>query len=332
MQKNSAKQESVVDYGANFDIEQKLNEVAEKITTIEGWKVYIEQFSELCCRRCANFEISKSKKKSEGANLKRPIAVITAGQPGAGKTPLIELLRKCLKEEYGIEPVLNNADFFRFCVPGTDKITRDFPEQASMVTDPVVKLARKYLIEESINNRQSTIIENTLGDTRAVKQIMDSEIYDIFIAVLAVPREESLLSDFERYIKMKESCDAARLVSIEAHDIRYNALDKNINDLNDQRIRIQVYSRGERDGDDPIKLYDSSKKSTRFISIQESIDFARNQTFKKGISTYESRLNKIREKLTEFGMTVEEKKELEKLEDIINKVIEQEKEGWGYDD
>ena len=31
-------------------------------------------------------------------------------------------------------------------------------------------------------------------------------------------------------------------------------------------------------------------------------------------------------------MTVEEEKELEKLEDIINKVIEQEKEGWGYDD
>lgn len=331
---NSIRQTSsvYVDENEQSDIEEKLKTIASKITTIEEWEEYIKKFYEQCCKRCAELEISECKNKSN-SKLDRPIAVITAGQPGAGKTPLINMYRKIINEEYGVEPVLNNSDLYRFCVPGSKRITETFPEHASRVTDPVVKKVRQYLIEKSIQSRQSTIIENTLGDVNAVNQIKESGIYDFYITLLAVPREESLLSDFERYIEMKEDCTAARLVSIKAHDDRFFALDNNINKLHRQGIRIIVHSRGKGEKAFPEVIYDSyDSNNKRFRSLQESIDYTRNENFNQGKSEYEIRLKEIRSKLEGFGMTKEEEGELNKLEIIINEVIRNQKEGIDYDD
>ena len=123
MQENNELQESVVST-EEIDIVKKLKSIAEKIETIEEWKKYINMFCEQCCKRMAKIEISNSIKNSEGANLKRPIAVITAGQPGSGKTPLINELKNRLNEEYGVKAVINNADLYRFCVPGSKRITK----------------------------------------------------------------------------------------------------------------------------------------------------------------------------------------------------------------
>lgn len=303
-------------------IDDRLLEMASQITTIEGWEAYISQYHPAFCSVLAKLE-TKVNSNGEKSTAK-PIAVILGGQPGAGKSALIATYKSKLKSDYNIDAVINNADFYRFCVPGSYRIAQDFPESASRVTDPVVKMMRKNLMEESIAQGQSIIIENTLGDTIVVDKMQESNVHDIWLALMAVPRTESLLSDFERYIKMKESADVARLVSIEAHDKRFKALDKIAIKLENEGVRTLVHSRGQTESDFVNVEYDSSDSNRRYSNVLDAMSSIRKKEFVKGSSSYPERLKIIREKMEGFGMTKDEEEELKKLEEIIGKSISKE--------
>lgn len=305
-------------------IDQRLLSIASQITTVEDWEKFISQYYEAFCTVLAKLE---TKSNSTIATNKKPVAVITGGQPGAGKSALIATYKAILEQQYGIKPVINNADFYRFCVPGSYRIAADFPESASKLTDPVVKLMRKNLMEESIAQGQSIIIENTLGDTIAFDRMSESKVHDIWLALMAVPREESLLSDFERYIKMKEACDVARLVSVEAHDKRYYALDKIADQLENRGVRTIVHSRGETDQDFAVVEYDSADKGhRRYANVVDAMRQVRAKKFKEAVPTFPERLKTIRQKMEGFGMTPDEEMELQKLEEIIGLAILRENE------
>lgn len=311
---------------ASSSIDERLLSIASGITTIEGWEKFIKEYYEAFCSVLAKLETKTSGGRAN-SNGQKPIAVITGGQPGAGKSPLIAKYKSLLKKDYNIDAVVNNADFYRFCVPGSYKIATDFPESASKLTDPVVKQMRKDLMEESIAQGQSIVIENTLGDTIAFDRMQESNVHELWLALMAVPREESLLSDFERYIKMKESCDVARLVSIEAHDKRYNALDKIALKLENRGVRTIVHSRGKTESDFPIVEYDSSDNANRkYPNVVEAMNATRRRNFKENYTGYADRLITIREKMEGFGMTPDEEEELKKLEGIIGLSITKENE------
>ena len=302
-------------------LEERLSSISSNISSVQGWRDYISTYYIDFCKLLAKYETNQIKYSK---NNNRPIAIITAGQPGSGKTPLLAKYKQILNENHGTDAVLNNADFYRFCIPGTHKIASDFPEFASELTDPVVKAMRKNLIEEAIKQKQSIIVENTLGDTIITDLLKQSDSHEMWITAMAVSRQESLLSDFERYIKMKDNCDVARLVSIEAHDKRYHALDKNIASLEKDGIKILVHSRGNNSEDYPYVEYDSSNTSDlRYQNSIEAINSIRLRDFKKGFNKYVQRLQIIREKMEEYGMTPEEECELEKLETIIMESIKE---------
>lgn len=313
----------------SYTIDKRMEEVANSITTVDEWRDYIKKYYQPFCSILSKLETKSSKNKACTEN--KPIAVITGGQPGAGKSALLPMYKGVLRTLYQMNAVVNNADFYRFCIPGSYKIAMDFPESASELTDPVVKEMRKDLIEESIKQKQSIIIENTLGDTLALDQMEESKVHDIWVTLMAVPREESLLSDFERYIKMKEAGGVARLVSVAAHDKRYYALDKIVPELEKRNIRLLVHSRGKREVDFPNLEYDSSNSSNvkRFGNASEAMRELRVKNFKEHVSGYEERVKLIREKMEGFGMTEEENEELKKLESIIELSVRKEKEKEG---
>ena len=304
-------------------IDQRLLLIASQINTVEGWQEFINQYYEVFCAVLAKLE---TKVDNKDVSNQKPIAVITGGQPGAGKSALIATYKSILEEQYGIKPVINNADFYRFCVPGSYKIAKDFPESASRLTDPVVKLMRKNLMEESIAQGQSIIIENTLGDTIAFDRMSQSPVHDIWLALMAVPREESLLSDFERYIKMKDACDVARLVSVEAHDKRYYALDKIASKLENKGVRTIVHSRGKTEEDFAVVEYDSAEANKKYANVVDAMSQVRAKKFKEAVPKFPERLKTIRQRMEEFGMTPDEEAELEKLEEVIGIAITKENE------
>ena len=309
----------------NVSIDDRLEEIASNIRTLDEWKRYIADYYPVFCGLLAKLEVNAGGTLEE--SNKKPIAVILGGQPGAGKSALIATYKTILKDGYGIDAGINNADFYRFSVPGSYRVATDFPESASEVTDPVVKMMRRNLMEESIAQKKSVIIENTLGDTIVVDKMRQGGVHDIWLALMAVPREESLLSDFERYIKMQETADIARLVSVEAHDKRYRALDKIVSELENTDMRILVHSRGKTENDFVTLEYDSKNPDKRYSSALDAIGKIRKRTFKEGVHGYGDRLKNIRQKMESLGMTPDEEIELHTLEDIITKSIAKEMEG-----
>lgn len=307
---------------SKMPIDERLEALTSTFTTPEEWENYINNYYQAFCSVLAKLETKNNSTKT--TRIERPIAIITGGQPGAGKTALISTYKQLLKRDLGIDAVINNADFYRFCVPGTYKIAIDFPEVASKLTDPVVKLMRQKLMEESINQGQSIIIENTLGDTIAFDIMKQSSVHEIWLALMAVPREESLLSDFERYIKMKEASDVARLVSIDAHDKRYYALDKIAQELENSGVRTMVHSRGKTENSPTTIKYDSNENNSIYRNATQAMTEIRRKTFNEQHSNYGERLTTIKKKMNGFGMTPDEKVELEKLENIIGKSISRE--------
>lgn len=304
----------------NFEktpIDEKFYSIFSRITTIEGWEEYINMYCQPFCEIFAKLETSNNNEDNKVKDRK-PIAVITGGQPGAGKSCLIPTYKSILKENYNINAIVNNADFYRFCIPGTDRIAINFPEVVSKLTDPVVKAMRKNLMERSIAQSQSIIIENTLGDTIAVDLLKECNIHEIWVAIMAVPREESLLSDFERYIKLKETSGISRLVSVEAHDKRYNALERNAMRLENEGLRVIAHSRGKTENDFAIIEYDNQSKNRKYRNISDALNSLRIKNYMKNVSDYSNRLEIIRQKMEDFGMTPDEEKELEKLEEIID--------------
>lgn len=317
---NKPEETKVTNEANNESIDYRLLQIASQIDTVEGWEKFLNQYYEAFCSVLAKLE---TKPNSGKVTTQRPIAVITGGQPGAGKSALIATYKSILEDKYNIKPVINNADFYRFCVPGSYKIATDFPESASRLTDPVVKMMRKNLMEESISQGQSIIIENTLGDTIVVDRMQQSNVHDIWLALMAVPREESLLSDFERYIKMKDACDVARLVSVEAHDKRFHALDKIATRLENEGVRTIVHSRGETEEDFAVPEYDSADTSDKkYGSVAEAMGAIRRKDFRAKVPGYAGRLKTIRQRMEGFGMTKDEEGELEKLETIVGLSIE----------
>ena len=275
-------------------IEEKLYSISSKITTEQEWIDYISTYCEPFCDIFAKLEANSNNKENE--NNRKPIAIITGGQPGAGKSALIPTYKSFLKKKFGIDAIVNNADFYRFCIPGTDRISIDFPESVSKITDPVVKAMRKNLMEQSISKRQSIIIENTLGDTIAVDLLKKSNVHELWVALMAVPREESLLSDFERYIKLKETSGISRLVSIDAHDKRYYALQKNALHLENEGIRVIAHSRGKSENDFAVVEYDSFSLNCKYRNIIEAMNNIRIKNYKENVLGYTDRLIAIRKK------------------------------------
>ena len=297
-------------------IDEKFYSIYSKITTIAGWEDYINTYCQPFCEIFAKLE-TNSNNRDSNSNIEKPIAIITGGQPGAGKSVLIPTYQNILKRQYNIDAIINNADFYRFCVPGTERIAINFPEVVSKLTDPVVKAMRKNLMEQSIAQAQSIIIENTLGDTIAVDLLKKYNVHEIWVALMAVPREESLLSDFERYIKLKEKSGISRLVSIEAHDKRYNALEKNAFKLESEGIRVIAHSRGKTENDFAIVEYDSNNKNRKYQNVVDALNSLRIKNYRENVLGYKDRLENIKKKMEEFGMTIDEAKELDKLEEII---------------
>ena len=304
-----------------IDIEQELFQLApnEKTGTPEEWDEYIETVYIPYCSMVAKLEAQTYNNGNKESNQKQK-AVVIGGQPGAGKSPLIELYIKLLKEEFGIDALGNNADDYRECIPHSDKLMRQFPGVSSKITDKVVKAMRKGLIDEAISQRISFVLENTLGDTIAADQIINAGIHEVWIAIMAVPREESLISNFERYIKMKNSPnEVPRLVSIEAHDKRYKALDENIKKLYNLGARIRVHSRGKTENHIPSLVYDSEQQPENYKTIKEIIETTRRKYLEEHIHRYQERLDAIEKNIRK----PDERNEFNKLKEIIEKAIEE---------
>lgn len=182
----------------------------------------------------------------------KPIAVLLAGQPGAGKTVLSAMLNKLLHDDvYFI-----NGDEYRRFHPNYRKLFDTYGSDSVQMTSKFSGEVTERLIQQIADRKVNLIIEGT-GRTTEIPhktaKALTEKGYRVELAVIATRPEQSLCSTLLRFYEMNEGGTIPRATAAEAHDYIVNMLPGNLDTLyNDSMIsKITIWDRT------PERVYDS---------------------------------------------------------------------------
>ena len=234
------------------------------------------------------------------ADNRTPIALLTGGQPGAGKSGIVIKSRLDF-QKIGVNPVILDGDTYRGLYPNAKQIANEQPDKYADITDKATGKVMGLLIEDSILGGYDFIREGTLNSAEIVDQLIASpKCYKIIIRLLATCREESILSCFERYILMKEATGIGRFITLQSHDKRYIQFPKTAKEQEKKGVQIEVYERGNIINN-PILLYDNKHFNSNFNSFEEALKFGRKHSFEQCKNNIANRIAEIERRLNKMN-------------------------------
>ena len=193
---------------------------------------------------------------------KNPVAIMVGGQPGAGKSGLINKTSLELPNA-----VILDVDDFRYFHPNIDEILKKYPNDLATFTLKFVNdifnavfsklIVKKYNIISQKTLRDNKIIEDTLVYLREKK-------YGVVIRVLAVHELESKLSTLERSLSVKHAMGFCRWTPLKVQDYAYNGIPDTLLDIYNSETcdAVQVYTRGEIPNDSHL-VYSLVKETSK---------------------------------------------------------------------
>lgn len=260
-------------------------------------------------------------------NLKeKPIAIFTGGQPGAGKGALIIQTKK----EFEINHkslLIFDLDRYRAFYKNAIEIALKYPELYAEITGKVAGKIMEMLSEEAIEKGYNFILEGTMGKSVFTLDVLQKKRtdYDIVAKLMAVSKEESLLSIVERYIEMKKDMGIGRMTKFENHNSKYENFPNVVKTLETRDVEVEVYERSH-DVLVPKLIYKTSGKNKRYASVAEAIATGRKHSYDQCFNTMEERVQNIQKDLQEFGEIGKYRKEIDELMDMVERNCKIEKE------
>lgn len=186
-----------------------------------------------------------------------PRAIITAGQPGAGKSRLVE----AAEAEFSKNTVVVDPDRLRGLHPDIRELRQAHPYAWSMQTNHDAGKWAARLRDVAMEGRRNLIVDTTLSDAdAAIRNIrkLQARGYDAEVRVVAAHRLESRLGIDQRFTNDLRNLGYARHVPDDFHTKAYSALPDNLDKVLDRTgARIRIFDREGRE------LYDSRASSLR---------------------------------------------------------------------
>ena len=221
-----------------------------------------------------------------------PIAVVLGGQPGAGKSVLIDNAKKEFDDN---NVVIINGDEFRRMHPNLDEILEYAEEDYAMYTDADVRVWTSDLFEKAINDKYNIIFEGTMRTNRicdTLKKLKDNGFF-IELKILAVNGIDSLISTMERYEKQKNAEGYGRITPSDSHRNAYYGMLDTLEDIESQKC-FDTLEISTRNGD--IVYYNDLKQNKIFskydLGISDTLIKSREE-LKPSMEEVEKRLNNI---------------------------------------
>lgn len=253
-----------------------------------------------------------------------PTAIVTGGQPGAGKIGLVlKSKREVLSN--GEQTVVIDSDIYRGLYKNSMEIAEKYPELYSEITDKATGKITNRLLNELIQGGYNFIFEGTMGKINIIDSLKSApKKYNIIARLMATSREESLLSVFERYIVMIQNMGIGRYATIEAHDSRYESFTEVSKLLEGKGVEVEVYERSKSIEDIayPILIYKTSSKENNYSSVEEALSEGRKRSFERCKGDIQIRLKKINEDLKGLiENNPDFKREIDRLNEILSQSI-----------
>lgn len=160
----------------------------------------------------------------------QPVAILLAGQPGAGKTVLSAMQTKRLQNDaYFI-----NGDEYRRYHPNKEELYRQYGADSVPMTGSFSGAVTERLIQKTSDHKINLIIEGT-GRTTEVPHrtaaLLVEKGYQVELSVIAARPEQSLCSTILRFYEMKQGGTLPRATAVSAHDHVVDVLPDNLDAL-----------------------------------------------------------------------------------------------------
>jgi dephospho-CoA kinase len=202
-----------------------------------------------------NKYINKSSKQN------RPIAVLVAGQPGAGKSAASRTAKKFLSEKGGYIRV--DADRMRELIPTHGQV---YP---SDVTQQDAGRLVKSLRTKIIHEKRNFLEEGTFRDPEGLKNFVEGlkdRGYEVQLLAVSTAKEKSLLGVYKRYeMQIEQGSTHPRILSDEYHNMAYQGFMQSLKKNERLFDQVKVINRA---GD---VLFDSALKKNKHDNAFETV-------------------------------------------------------------
>ncbi|WP_305952946.1 zeta toxin family protein [Emticicia oligotrophica] len=172
------------------------------------------------------FEKIKKKYLFEKEPSINPIGIILGGQPGSGKSFLVNEVRKEFQKDF----IFISTDDLRLYHPAYATLQQNSEtlQNAANLVNPYASAWTERLIKYCIENKFNIIIDSTLGgNVIAVYHTIDmlrENNFSFHLRLMAVPALISKLSIFLRYEFQLKEKGFARWTRMEDHDDRFEKI------------------------------------------------------------------------------------------------------------
>lgn len=190
-----------------------------------------------------------------------PVNVIVGGQPGSGKSQLLNLAL----HDFNNNIFIANLDDFKKFHPQVEQIKRLHERNYSDLTAQFANDIMNLAVKECRNLKINFAVEATMKGAEGInKLISDSKDYGftVNIDLLAVNYSWSALGIFERYEAEKLSTTFGRVIPLEGHDLRYNSMVSAVKEIQKAGLydNLRIFGRGL------VKIHNVIKQQVILVS------------------------------------------------------------------
>lgn len=191
-----------------------------------------------------------------------PIMVIVGGQPGAGKSGLID---KTWAEMPNA--VVLDVDDFRYFHPQIEEILQKYPNDLATFTIKFVNTMFGIVVKELEDKKYNLIAQKTLKDDEVIYDTLvqlKEAGYLVVVRALAVSELESKMSALERSLAVKNTVGYCRWTPISNQDYAYKGMLETTKHIYDSEYCdvVQIFKRNPIPTNSDL-VYSKSKKSSK---------------------------------------------------------------------
>ncbi|MFZ3573737.1 zeta toxin family protein [Streptomyces sp. BH097] len=185
---------------------------------------------------------------------RRPVAVVVAGQPGAGKTTLADLLHAALDRRGGAVRV--SRDLYKSAHDAYPELLAADVRTAGSRVRPDTQAWQRAVEEAARQGRFDVVVESALADPDEFREqatALRAAGYRIEVVALAIPEAVSQLGVLDRYLRAAD--ENRRFVAWENHDTCAAGMLRTLDVIEREQLadRICVVRRGA------VPLYDNER-------------------------------------------------------------------------
>lgn len=244
-----------------------------------------------------------------------PIAYVLGGQPGAGKSILINSAKEEIDDD---NVVIINGDEYRRIHPSSKEILKEYEEDYAFYTDTDVRVWTSDLFEKAIKDKYNLIFEGTMRTNRICDTLkrLKNDGFIVNVKVLSVNGIDSIISTMERYEAQKSLEGHGRITPSESHRLAYYGMLDTLEEIENKKCfdTLEISTR-----DKEIIYYNDLSKNNVFskynLGVRDTLIKSR-EDLKPSMEEVEMRLNNISKSRKNRG------EEPLEINDIIDKINE----------